>query len=77
MKRPRFVLKLVPLPEVSDPIKALRAALKALRRRYGLSCVDLHEYPNNERRSSAREASVAFAWPFAWPEVRQPFLPQL
>jgi hypothetical protein len=38
-----FVLRLVPLPEVDDPIRALRWALKTLLRRHGLKCTDIRE----------------------------------
>lgn len=41
--RPVFVLKLRPEPQVSDPVKALRAALKQLLRRYGLRCLTAYE----------------------------------
>ena len=39
---PVFVLRLTPRPGVSDPIRALRAALKVLLRR-GLRCVSAYE----------------------------------
>jgi hypothetical protein len=41
--RSKFVVTLVPLPEVSDPVRAMRAALKALLRRFGLRCTDVRE----------------------------------
>jgi hypothetical protein len=39
----RFVVTLVPLPEVSDPVRAMRWALKALLRRFGLRCTEVRE----------------------------------
>ena len=41
-KRPVFVITLRPLPGV-DPVRALRAALKLLLRRFGLRCVSISE----------------------------------
>jgi hypothetical protein len=38
-KRPIFVVRLRPEPGVADPVRALRAALKILLRRFGLRCV--------------------------------------
>jgi hypothetical protein len=38
-----FVVRLVPLPEVADPIRQLRWALKVLLRRFGLRCTDVRE----------------------------------
>lgn len=38
-----FTIKLRPLPSVSDPIKALRSALKVLLRRFGLRAVEVSE----------------------------------
>jgi hypothetical protein len=40
--RPVFVLKLRPEPQVTDSVKALRAALKELLRRHGLRCIAIH-----------------------------------
>jgi hypothetical protein len=37
-----FVLRLVPLPDV-DGIRALRAALKVLLRRFGLRCTSIKQ----------------------------------
>jgi hypothetical protein len=42
-KRPVFVLRLRPEPRVTDPVRALRSALKRLLRSYGLRCVDIRE----------------------------------
>jgi hypothetical protein len=42
-ERPLFVLVLRPEPDVADPIRALKAALKRLWRSYGLRCVDVRE----------------------------------
>jgi hypothetical protein len=39
--RPVYIIKLKPESYVSDPIKALRAALKRLLRSYGLKCVGI------------------------------------
>jgi ribonucleoside-diphosphate reductase alpha chain len=41
--RPKFQLTLEPLPNVENPIRSLRHALKRLLRSYGLRCTDLHE----------------------------------
>jgi hypothetical protein len=41
--RPVFVLKLRPEPRVVDPVKALRAALKVLLRKYKLRCLTIYE----------------------------------
>jgi hypothetical protein len=38
-----FVVTLRPLQNVTDPIKALRGALKILLRRFGLRCVSVTE----------------------------------
>jgi hypothetical protein len=49
--RPIFVLKLRPEPQVVDPIKALRFALKTLLRRHGLKCLTVYEAsPNSAGR---------------------------
>jgi hypothetical protein len=42
-----FVVTLRPLPNV-DPVRALRAALKALLRRYGLRATRVELAPNDE-----------------------------
>jgi hypothetical protein len=42
-KKARFVLKLRPQPQMTDSIKALRAALRAMLRKYGLRCIAGHE----------------------------------
>lgn len=41
--RPVFAIRLQPLPGVADPIKALRAALKVLKRAYKLRCLDVRQ----------------------------------
>ena len=41
--RPVFELRLQPLPSVADPIKALRAALKALLRQHKLRAIDVRQ----------------------------------
>lgn len=38
-----FVLRLRAEPHLTDPIKSLRALLKAALRRYGLRCVEISE----------------------------------
>ena len=38
-----FIVKLRQLPHCTDPIKALRSALKVLLRRFGLRCIEVHE----------------------------------
>jgi hypothetical protein len=42
-KRPIFTIRLRPLPGV-DGIRALRAALKALLRRFGLQAISVEEW---------------------------------
>jgi hypothetical protein len=42
-----FTLKLRPLPHCTDPIKALRGALKVLLRRFKLCCVSCIEETAN------------------------------
>ena len=46
--RPIYLLELRPEPGV-DPIRALRALLKASLRRYGLRCIAAHE--SEDKRS--------------------------
>jgi hypothetical protein len=46
--RPVFLLRLQPLPGV-NPIAALRLALKALLRRYGLGCISIEDQKEGER----------------------------
>jgi hypothetical protein len=41
--RPVFVITLQPEKHVTDPIRALRAALKRLRRSYGLRCISVEQ----------------------------------
>jgi hypothetical protein len=41
--QPTIVLKLVALPHVTDPIRALRAALKQMLRQHGLKCIGIAE----------------------------------
>jgi hypothetical protein len=43
-----FTVKLRPLPHCTDPIKALRSALKVLLRRFGLRCIEVNETANEE-----------------------------
>jgi hypothetical protein len=45
---PTFVLKLRALPG-TDPIRALRQALKYLLRRHRLKCIDLREEPAGDQ----------------------------
>ena len=42
-ERPRFVVTFVPVPGVTDSIKALRATLKNALRRHGLRAIDIRE----------------------------------
>jgi hypothetical protein len=41
--RPQYRLLLRPEPHVHDPLRALRAALKVLLRRFGLRCMSAEE----------------------------------
>jgi hypothetical protein len=41
--RPRYILVLEPEKHVSDPVRALRGALKRLLRSYGLRAVSVEE----------------------------------
>ena len=41
--RPVFRLTLRPEPHVTDPVRALRLALKVLLRRFGLRCISVEE----------------------------------
>ena len=41
--RPVFTITLRPQPGVDDPVRALRAALKTLLRRFGLKAVAVRE----------------------------------
>jgi hypothetical protein len=50
-----FIVKLRPLPYCTDPIKALRAALKTLLRRFGLRCIKVSETTNTQREEVNRE----------------------
>jgi hypothetical protein len=43
--RPIYLIRLRPLPTVSDPIRALRAALKRLLRDHGLRAVSVSQEP--------------------------------
>jgi hypothetical protein len=54
--RPIFVLKLRPEPQVVDPVKALRAALKALLRRHGLKCITAYEDSTNSAEGGIEPA---------------------
>jgi hypothetical protein len=45
---PVFTVKLRPLPHCTDPIKALRGALKVLLRRFGLRATEVSETVNKE-----------------------------
>jgi hypothetical protein len=48
-RRPVFVIRLRPEPRV-DPIRALRGGLKALKRQFGLKCVEVREDSRRESR---------------------------
>jgi hypothetical protein len=41
--RPTYLLRLRPEPDVDDPVRVLRGALKYLLRRHGLRCIDARE----------------------------------
>jgi hypothetical protein len=41
--RPTFIVRLRPEPDVDNATRALRAALKALLRRYGLRAISIEE----------------------------------
>jgi hypothetical protein len=59
MRERVFLIKLRPLPHCTDPIKALRAALKVLLRRLGLRCIEIHKTANDEGdRHARREPEV-------------------
>jgi hypothetical protein len=47
--RPVFVIALRPEPRV-DGIRALRGALKTLKRRFGLRCVNIRREAHKRRR---------------------------
>jgi hypothetical protein len=47
-----FTIKLRPLPSVTDPIKALRAALKVLLRRFGLRAVEVSETQSTDKEEN-------------------------
>jgi hypothetical protein len=48
---PRFVLTLQPKPNVDDPIRMLRRALRLLLRQCGLSCVGIKTARRGRRES--------------------------
>jgi hypothetical protein len=50
-ERPLFTQQLCAEPGV-DAIRALRAALKSMLRKYGLRCVSVHEGNGDERRNA-------------------------
>jgi hypothetical protein len=41
--RPTYLLRLQPEPDVDDPVRVLRGALKYLLRRHGLRCINARE----------------------------------
>ena len=43
-----FIVKLRSPPHVTDPVKALRGALKILLRRFGLRAIEVSETANKE-----------------------------
>jgi hypothetical protein len=49
-ERRTYVVKLRPEPGCVDPIRALRAALKVLLRRFHLRCVEISEGPSKEKK---------------------------
>jgi hypothetical protein len=42
-KRPQYLLRLRPEPHITDPVRALRLALKLLLRRCGLRALSIEE----------------------------------
>lgn len=46
---PRFRLVLVPMPDAVPPLARLKAALKVLRRRFGLRCERIEELPEGSK----------------------------
>jgi hypothetical protein len=50
-----FRIRLTPMPGVNDPVRALRAALKSLRRRHGLRALSaVQEIPAQQESSRPR-----------------------
>jgi hypothetical protein len=52
--RPTFVVHLVPTPDCTDPVKALRELLKRALRSWGLRCVTLSEV-NQEQSGNGNQ----------------------
>jgi hypothetical protein len=52
----QFALRLMPLPDVSDPHghRRLRMACKTLRRKFGLRCIDVREAESTAAKESGR-----------------------
>ena len=48
--RPTYTVRLRPLPDVVDPTRALRTALKALLRYHRLRTIEVREECNPDRR---------------------------
>jgi hypothetical protein len=51
----RFILTLRPTPQCADPIKALRALLKAALRRHGLRAIACEETHHDPRGPQCRK----------------------
>ncbi len=47
--RPRYIVVLEPGKHVVDPVRALRRALKALLRSYGLKAISVEETPGRRK----------------------------
>ena len=48
-KRPVFVACCLQAQKGTEPVRALKAALKTLKRRYGLKCTSIREAPRRRR----------------------------
>jgi hypothetical protein len=48
-----FIVKFRPGPGCSDPIRSLRALLKAAKRRFGLVAVDAVEEPDQNKQQAS------------------------
>jgi hypothetical protein len=57
-----FIIRLTPMPGI-DPIRALRRALKAMRRYHGLRCVSAVQEADFHHPAPARREVVSTAIP--------------
>ena len=57
-RRPVFILALKPERDV-DGFRALRGALKTLKRKFGLVAVDIREVEDRESRRSTNQANAS------------------